>query len=352
MTSAPSSQLQTHYNKGLLLFSSLLTGLIVCLILVGAQVTSTNSGLSVPDWPTSYGYNMFAFPFERWLGPRFWTNPIFWEHSHRLFASLTGTLTLVLAVWIWMVDRRPWLRWVATAAVGLVILQGVVGGLRVVFKWNDFGIPHAAMAQLFLLTIGFIALTYTRGWNRLPRHAERLPRQWQRGIHIVLGLIFLQLILGATMRHQHHGLAIPDFPAAYRHLWPHITPERLDEINAGRLLDGQPATSILEIHLQLIHRFMALVIFIGIFTCSLAIFRCRQSPPRLRNLAILWLALVSLQVCLGAATIWTGKNPVVTSAHVVTGALLFLVGSHMAALVSRWRRAAVTGALAPQPVLS
>src|SRR5437899_10355218 len=97
------------------------------LIFVGGLVTSTESGLSVPDWPTTYGWNMFAFPFSKWVGG------IFFEHSHRLVASFVGFLTVVLTFWTWFGERRSWVRWVAVAALAAAILQGVLGGLTFLF---------------------------------------------------------------------------------------------------------------------------------------------------------------------------------------------------------------------------
>src|SRR5213593_1191489 len=89
----------------------------LCLICVGGLVTSHGVGMSVPDWPTTYGYNMFFFPFSKWVGG------IFYEHSHRLVASGVGLLTVILAVWLWRQEQRRWLRWLGILAVGAVILQ-------------------------------------------------------------------------------------------------------------------------------------------------------------------------------------------------------------------------------------
>src|SRR6266853_3818678 len=84
------------------------------LIFVGGLVTSTQSGLSVPDWPTTYGWNMFAFPFSKWVGG------IFYEHSHRLVASFVVFLTVILTLWIWVREERRWVRWLAASALGAV----------------------------------------------------------------------------------------------------------------------------------------------------------------------------------------------------------------------------------------
>lgn len=333
--SAPASVPSDPSSETLLRrFSAFATGAVVFLICLGAQVTSEEAGMSVPDWPTSYGYNMFDLPF------RFWKHGAQWEHSHRLVASGFGVITVILAVLVGFKERRSWVRNLAFGALGAVVLQGVIGGLRVVWNYNDLGILHGALAQLILVGVGLIALSYTRSWNSRPDYADRLPSSWQRGAHLLAGLIFCQLVLGAVMRHQHAGLSIPDFPTAYRHLWPHVTPERLDLINANRVAHHMPPTTATQIYLQMAHRATALVIFVGVYVFGLGVLRCRQSPPHLRKLALAWIVLVSLQIVLGAATVLTGKNPWVTSGHVVNGALLLLAGSHIAALITRWRRAA------------
>ncbi|SDU17289.1 cytochrome c oxidase assembly protein subunit 15 [Verrucomicrobium sp. GAS474] len=320
------------FPKGLPLYSAFVAASVVFLICIGALVTSFNAGMSVPDWPTSYGYNMFTFPIQKWIGP------IFYEHTHRLVASVVGLFTVILAGWVWLKEPRPWVRKLAVFAVALVILQGVVGGIRVIKAQQDYGIVHGTLAQLFLVTTGLLALVYSRNWRVLPSNGARLPKGWEQGIAFVSALIFCQLILGAVMRHQHAGLSIPDFPTVYGHVVPHVTEADLVRINAHRQQAGQVPTSLVQIYLQVAHRAMALVILSGIIAATLAIFRCRQSPPHLRFLSGIWTGLVCLQVALGMTVIWSQKNPFITSLHVVTGALLLLVGSHLTFLIIHWRR--------------
>src|SRR5947209_8632207 len=106
-------------------FVKLVTVFTVLLIAAGGMVTSTESGLSVPDWPTTYGWNMFTFPLSKWVGG------IFYEHGHRLVASFVGFLTVILAIWTWLKEKRRWVRWLSASALAAVILQGVLGGLTV-----------------------------------------------------------------------------------------------------------------------------------------------------------------------------------------------------------------------------
>src|SRR6188768_102791 len=108
-------------------YAKLVSAATVLLIVAGGLVTSTGSCLAVPDWPTSYGWNMFTFPMRHMVGG------IFYEHGHRLIASGGGCLTIILALWLWRAESRPWLRKLGFAALGAVILQGLLGGLTVLF---------------------------------------------------------------------------------------------------------------------------------------------------------------------------------------------------------------------------
>src|SRR5574341_2080325 len=115
----------------------LTAGATFLLILAGGLVTNTGAGLAVPDWPTTFGYNMFLYPWSRMIGG------IFYEHGHRLVASVVGVLTIALALTFWLKENRMWLRWLGIAALGLVVVQGVFGGLRVVLLQQTLAIIHA-----------------------------------------------------------------------------------------------------------------------------------------------------------------------------------------------------------------
>src|SRR6266576_4479816 len=137
-------------------FTAFATLLLIC---SGGMVTSKGVGLAVPDWPTTFGYNMFLFPASKWIGG------ILFEHTHRLIASTVGFLTIILAVWLWLVDPRRWVRILGVAAVGAVILQGVLGGLRVTMLKDEIGIFHACLAQAFFGLIVVIALVTSGSWQ-------------------------------------------------------------------------------------------------------------------------------------------------------------------------------------------
>ena len=132
------------------------------LLFVGGLVTSMGAGLAVPDWPTTFGYNMFTYPWSKMVGG------IFYEHSHRLFGSAVGFLTILLAISLWRVESRPWLRWLGVAALGAVIIQGALGGLRVVLLQQTLAIIHACFAQAFFALVASIALFTSPEWSGTP----------------------------------------------------------------------------------------------------------------------------------------------------------------------------------------
>ena len=186
------------------------------LIVAGGLVTSTGSGLAVPDWPNTYGTFMFAFPFSKMVGG------IFYEHGHRLIASLVGLLTIGLAVWIARSEPRRWVRGLGWTALAAVIAQGLLGGITVLyFLPTPISISHAGLAQLFFALVVGLALFTSPGWRGSRGGPDR------RGDHGLARLalaapvfIYGQILLGATMRHTGAGLAIPDFPLAFGRLVP------------------------------------------------------------------------------------------------------------------------------------
>jgi len=141
-------------------------------------------------------------------------------------------------------------------------------------------------------------------------------------------LIFLQLILGAAMRHQHAGLSISTFPSAYGKLWPDTSPEAIARYNAERMETTaiNPITAF-QVILQMVHRMMALGIFIGVIACAVQAKRLLGTGDALTKFAFFWLILIVVQIGLGAATIWTNKAADVATAHVMVGALSLVTGA-------------------------
>ena len=310
----------SHNNIWLHRFAVLTAVATLFLICVGGLVTSKGVGMSVPDWPTTYGYNMFFFPISKWAGG------IFYEHSHRLVASVVGFLTLVLAFWLWRKEQRAWVRYLGGIALISVVIQGVLGGLRVTWLQDKLGIVHAALAQLFFVLICALAIFTSRHWQQRKISSYSDAPRLRIVFLAVTGLVFLQLMIGATMRHQHAGLAIPDFPLAYGKLWPNTDPESVVRYNQVRL-ETQALNPITAggIILQMVHRAFAVIILLGI--AAAAYFSKRAPGSVFAKLSFLWVALVLIQAALGAATIWTNKSADIATAHVAVGALTLMIGA-------------------------
>jgi cytochrome c oxidase assembly protein subunit 15 len=165
------------------------------LLFIGGLVTSKGVGLAVPDWPTTFGYNMFLYPWSKMVGG------IFYEHSHRLAASFVGLLTIALALTFWLREQRNWLRWLGVAALVLVMGQGVLGGLRVVLLESTFAIVHAATAQIFFALTVCLAIFTSPAWRRAPGQPIRDLGRLLRLCAITTGLIYMQVVFGAVLRH-------------------------------------------------------------------------------------------------------------------------------------------------------
>jgi cytochrome c oxidase assembly protein subunit 15 len=298
------------------------------LICLGGLVTSHEAGLAVPDWPNTFGYNMFFFPVSKWIGG------VFFEHTHRLAVTVVGLLTTILAVWLWRRDERRWMKWLGVSAFLLVVLQAVLGGLRVILLSDKLGFFHGVIAQSFFVLVSAIALFCSPWWNRLDRVAAPAGFAARPAFLLVTTLVFVQLLLGATMRHQHAGLSIPDFPTAYGKLWPDTSDQAVERYNQIRpdLLGYKPITAF-QVILQMVHRLVAAAILGSVLWLCLRARKALGGAHVLSRLALLWLGLVSLQAALGAATIWTGKSADIATAHVVVGALCLMTGA-LGAIIS------------------
>ena len=286
------------------------------------MVTSKGVGLAVPDWPTTFGYNMFLFPVSKWVGG------IFFEHTHRLIASTVGFMTIILAVSIWRVDNRRWLRNLGFAALGAVILQGVLGGLRVTLLKDEIGIFHACLAHAFLGMLVVITLATSQLWRRISvgHSPSAAVRTLARVAICTTILIYLQLGLGATMRHQHRDLSILDFPAAYGAIIPDTSPAKLVEINAWREARALSDVTSFHIWLQMTHRFVALIIAAGVIA---SLFLSRRTGPDaglLSRFSDTWFPLLACQLTLGAWVIWSNKAADIATVHVAVGATMLALG--------------------------
>jgi cytochrome c oxidase assembly protein subunit 15 len=279
-------------NLGLHRFAVAVAGATLCLIVAGGLVTSTESGLSVPDWPTTYGHNMLTFPVSKWVGG------IKFEHSHRLIASTVGLLTVLLAAWLARSEPRRWVRRLGYLALATVVAQGVLGGLTVLFLLpTAISVAHACLAQTFF------CLTATLAVVTSPRWKDAMPDGGGgagRAAAVTVGLIFLQLLVGAVMRHTKAGLAIPDFPLAF-----------------GRVV---PPFSSVAVAIHFSHRVLALAVAAAVAVCVARAFGSRR--PGLQKASLAMAGLVLLQIALGALTVLSRKDAAFTTAHVANGALL------------------------------
>ncbi len=315
----------------------------VFLICSGGMVTSKGVGLAVPDWPTTFGYNMFFFPFSRWVGG------IFFEHTHRLIASTVGFLSIILAFWLAFSKAPRWVKILGWISLGTVILQGVLGGLRVTLLKDEIGIFHACLAQAFLGLVVIVALATSPVWKRLADRRTTVPRSLLTLALVGAGLIYGQLALGATMRHQHRDLAIMDFPLAYGQVIPATDAATLAMINQARDAQALSSVSAGQIWLQMTHRFVALLIALTILLFWLFVRRARFENASLHRLANLWFGLALLQITLGAWTIWSNKAADIATAHVAIGAITFATAILLSATLLRIRgtRAASLSVLRP-----
>ena len=320
------------------LFALLVAASTALLIFAGGLVTSTGSGLSVSDWPTTYGWFMLTFPLEKMVGG------IFYEHSHRLIASGVGALIVVLAIWLWTSEPRAWVRRLGYVALGAVVTQGILGGITVLWFLPDaVSIAHAGLAQLvFCLTVS-IALVTSPGWQRAYADREG-PRRRNldktladdsrlRAIAMVTtAAIYVQIIVGATMRHTGAGLAIPDFPWAFGRLIPPVW------------------TGPIAIHFA--HRVGAVIVTTLVLATIGHVLYHHRSRGELRRPSLMLAALVAIQVTLGALTVLSGKHYIINSLHVVTGALVLgtslvlTLRAYRARLVGPGEQTIYTGAAA------
>jgi len=309
-------------------FTAVASLLLIC---SGGMVTSKGVGLAVPDWPTTFGYNMFLFPVSKWIGG------VLFEHTHRLIASTVGFLTIILAIWLWRTEDRPSVKMLGLIAVAGVILQGILGGLRVTMLKDQIGIFHACLAQAFLGLIVLIAMVTTNFWRSLGVNLTGLTGQVSQPLLRIKMMaiattiaIYVQLALGATMRHQHKDLAILDFPTANGAWIPDTSATALAKINVWRDARSLSDVDAFQIWLQMAHRFLALLIGIAILAFCVRVWKDAYAIAALRRLSILWGVLFLLQFTLGAWTIWSNKAADVATSHVALGAIMLSFG------VSAW----------------
>ena len=299
-----------------------LVAVTFCLVMLGGTVTSKGAGLAVPDWPRTYGYNMFLFPPSQWVGN------IFWEHTHRLLGSVVGMMCIGICIGLWRTQNaRPWLRWTGVGLLTLVIVQGVMGGLRVTELSIAFAVIHGINAQVFLCMTVLIAAATSRFWIE---RSQAKPNTHRLGYaaYALLAVVLIQLVLGAATRHTNAGLAIPDFPTAYGGVIPPFDQAGI-EAGMGEFAASQdnyefPNATFTpaQVGIHFAHRTWAVVLLI---TAVCVLFRIAKAFRAQRQVITPVFAIATLlviQVLLGMQVILSGRHPEIATAHQSIGAAI------------------------------
>jgi cytochrome c oxidase assembly protein subunit 15 len=278
------------------LFSKVAVATTFLLVVAGGLVTSNEAGLAVVDWPNSFGSNMFFFPLARMTGG------IYYEHAHRLFGALVGLTTIALAIRLWRREERAWLKRLGVVAGVLVILQGVLGGLRVTGGFTlstseadmapsiALALLHGVLGQIFLSVMVVIAVVTSRLWFAAPAPEARPYVKDDRNFHRwLIVILVVQLVLGAAQRHL---------------------------------------SVLLIVHISIATVVVLLAVMVGVRAWGL--YRGSWPVERLGKLMVI---LICIQVCLGIAALAvtqglakvgapTTLEVTITTAHQATGAAI------------------------------
>jgi heme a synthase len=281
------------------------------LIIAGGLVTSTGSGLAVPDWPLSYGQVMPPM-----------VGGIFYEHGHRMVATFVGMLMTTLAIWTWTVEQRRWVKMLASIGLLAVITQGVLGGITVLYLLPTWiSVSHATLAQSFFSLTIVLSLVTSRFWIEYVPTTLPVAKKTRQLAVATTAVILLQLVLGGIVRHTDSALAIPDVPLTYSRILPPFTVDELATINQERVDWELPPVTLGQIWIQFAHRIGALLVMVVVLMNCLHILSTYREA-KLREPVIIMFVLMVVQILLGALTVWTGKGVQIATSHVATGALL------------------------------
>jgi cytochrome c oxidase assembly protein subunit 15 len=307
-TASITPRTSTH-KPALAVFAGIGSVWVFVLVTLGAFTTSIGAGMAFPDWPLSNGS----------INPDGWLSDIsmFAEHSHRLTGMMMGFITIGLAFWLWRTEDRGWLRRLGFWALGIVVLQGVIGGKRVTLNAIDvpffhmslgemLRIPHGILAQVYVCLLIGIAAGCSRSWIERGSPVGTAVRQV--GV-VCLGLMLVQLVIAVMMRHNAAGLAIPTFP--------YSTPPPENH--------WLPAEWNFRVAIHFAHRVMAVVLAVALTLFAFVIRRDRAATAAMRAGASALVSLMILQILLGAQIIWTMRRAEMTTGHVVVGAITLAV---------------------------
>ena len=302
----------SSYQPALAWFAALGAAWVFGVVTLGAFTTSIAAGMAFPDWPLSNGS----------INPDGWLTEIdkFAEHSHRLFGMVMGFLAIGLVSWLHLREERGWLRKLGWAALAIVVVQGLLGGKRVLLDsiavpgfemslGQMLRIPHGILAQVYVCVLFAIAAGLSRPWieGSAAGDAGISSSSKIRRLAVVSTLlVFVQLIVAAVMRHNNAGLAIPTFP---------LTPE-------GGLV---PSAWDFRVAIHFTHRVMAAVITVALVWLAVSLWRLPSIGKGFKGAAGLIVALLSAQILLGALSVWTIRGPYYTTAHVIGGVSIFAV---------------------------
>jgi len=308
MTTIMTTSRTSSYKPGLAWFAALAAAWVFGVVTLGAFTTSIHAGMAFPDWPLSNGS----------INPEGWLTEIdkFAEHSHRLFGMVMGFLAIGTVVWLQLREDRKWLRTLGWTALAIVIIQGLLGGKRVLLDslavpgfemslGEMLRIPHGILAHLYACVLFAIAAGLSRPWIEAPAATSGagLGKRIRTLGVISTVLVVAQLVIAAVMRHNNAGLAIPTFP---------LTPE-------GGLV---PAAWDFRVAIHFTHRVMAVVLTGALGWLVVELWRSPNTGRGLKRAGFLIAGLLTGQIVLGAVSVWTIRNPYYTTAHVIGGALI------------------------------
>lgn len=296
----------SEYNRSLHTYAVFVASITLILIYMGGLIKTIEAGLSVPDWPLSYG---------GWNPPRwFEVESIRAEHGHRLMAQFVGLNILILNYWVWKkTNAEKWFKKLVLWSLITVLIQGLLGGLTVLFYLPvTLSMAHGFTGQMFFLINLSIAVMTSKHWivpeRKLEQKSENvISVHWL--INFTVLSLMIQLLLGAWVRHTESGLAIADFP----------------------LSNGQIIPQFTDIHIisAFSHRAWAVVVSIMIIWTSIRILKNYSTLISFKKTTLFWLLTLLVQLTLGAFVIWSGRAKYITTFHVPVGALTLGIGYYL-----------------------